>query len=157
METTRLPTNASASGPQNATFSYFHFNPAVHVKEKPFEILINLPSVEENPSAYRRTNQEFEDRQMIVQDARGQENNFSLDKAGFCWRNWAGPTEWHDISAAGLKEMGHEKIQQGYLKAVESFIKEEIEKQDGETVEFVEVFDYKVCLRHYAVVQRRKC
>ncbi|TGJ79779.1 hypothetical protein E0Z10_g8983 [Xylaria hypoxylon] len=100
--------------------------------------------MEENSSVYRRTNQEFEDRQMIVQDARGQENNFSLDRNGFCWGQWGGPTEWGDISAAGLKEMGHEKIQQGYIKAVERFIKGEVEEQDGETVEFVKVFDYKL-------------
>lgn len=110
------------SGPQSAVFSYFHFNSAIHSHEKPYEILINLPSAETKPDTYRRHNQEFEDHSTIVQDVRGREGDFSLDRNGMCWRTWHGPDAWQGIDAQGVKDMGHDRIQEEYITAVEAFI-----------------------------------
>lgn len=144
MEATLPSADTNGSGPQNATFSYFRFNPDVHTIEKPFEVLINLPSMEKGQSMNRRTNQEFEDRRMTVHDARGHESDFTLNQNGFCWRAWKELPDWRGTCAEDLQKMGHKRIQEGYIKAVENFIKAQIEEQDGEDVDFVEVFDYKV-------------
>jgi hypothetical protein len=133
-----------ASGDQAGVFSYFHFNEAVHSHEKPFEILINLPSFAKDPTKFRRTNEEFEYKQARVEDVRGREDEFSLDKNGVCWKRWEGPREWQGIDVHGVKNNGHEWIKARYIKAVENFIKTEIEAQDGKPVDFVKVFDYKV-------------
>lgn len=143
-EATARPPLPVASGLQPAVFSYFRFNPAVHGHEKPFEILINLPSMEKDPSNFRRTNQEFEECHTTVKDARGRENEFSLDRNGVCWRTWEGPREWLSINADALKGRGHQWIRDGYIKEVEEFIKSELERLDGKAVDFVKVFDYKV-------------
>lgn len=131
-------------GAQTAVFSYFHLNPSVHNHEKPYEILINLPSSDKGKSKYRRHNQEFEDREAIVQDVRGHEDQFSLNKNGVCWRQWDGPADWRELSAAGVMKLGHERIKSGYIKAVEEFIQQELEKQDGKPIDIVKVFDYRV-------------
>lgn len=133
------------SGPQSAVFSYFHFNSAIHSHEKPYEILINLPSAETKPDTYRRHNQEFEDHSTIVQDVRGREGDFSLDRNGMCWRTWHGPDAWQGIDAQGVKDMGHDRIQEEYITAVEAFIREELERQDGRAIGVVKVFDWRVC------------
>ncbi|KAF3014477.1 hypothetical protein E8E14_010510 [Neopestalotiopsis sp. 37M] len=132
------------SGPQPAVFSYFHFNPSIHNHEKPYEILINLPSSDNGKSEYRRHNQEFEDREAVVQDVRGFEDQFSLNSNGVCWRKWEGPAEWRDLKAEGVMKLGHEHIRSGYIKAVEHFIGQELEKQDGKPVDIVKVFDYRL-------------
>lgn len=144
MAATLPPADTSGAGPRTATFSYFRFNPEVHSIEKPFEILINLPSMDNGQSDIRRTNQEFEDRQMTVHDARGHESEFTLDQNGFCWRKMEELPDWRGRCAEDLRKMGHKHIQQGYIKAVENFIKAQIEAQDGKAVDFVEVFDYRV-------------
>ncbi|KAH7322589.1 hypothetical protein B0I35DRAFT_426086 [Stachybotrys elegans] len=132
------------SGPQSAIFSYFRFNPAVHDLEKPYEILINLPAADTNPDSYRRHNQEFENHTVIVQDVRGRENDYTLDHNGMCWRIWPGPTEWQGIDARGVKDLGHDGIQEGYIKAVEDFIRQELERQDGMKPDIVKVFDWRL-------------
>lgn len=132
------------SGPQSATFSYFKYNPAVHDHEKPFEILINIPSIDNDPQKFKRTNQEFKDCNTIVEDVRGSEDQFTLNKHSVCWRKWKGPDEWADLSADSLQSKGHEWIRDGYIKHVEHFLKSELESQDGRPIDFVKVFDYKV-------------
>ena len=134
----------STAGPQLATFSYFHFNPEVHEEEKAYEIIINLPSASSSPETYRRSNQEFEDRTVIVDDVRGHEDEFHLNVQGACWRNWYGPPEWLSLDGKGVSELGHEKLQDGYISEAEKFIKDEIEKQDNSKVDRVKIFDYKV-------------
>ncbi|KAF2790170.1 hypothetical protein K505DRAFT_251772 [Melanomma pulvis-pyrius CBS 109.77] len=134
----------SVSGPQTGTLSYFHWNPDMHDDEKPFEVLINLPSIERNPQKFRRTNQEFEDHQVVVEGVRGREQDITLNKNGFSWARWNGPKEWNGITADEVKAMGHEWLRQGYLRDVEKFIKSEVQKQDGQPVDFVKVFDYKL-------------
>jgi hypothetical protein len=133
-----------ASGDQYGVFSYFHFNPAVHTHEKPYEVLINLQSFEKDPKTYRRTNEEFEYKETLIKDVRGREHEFSLDENGVCWRKWVGPPAWQGLNVATIKANGHEWIRKAYVKDVESFIKSEIEAQDGMPVDFVKVFDYKV-------------
>ena len=130
-------------GPQPAVFTYFHFDSSIHTHEKPFEILINLPSAVVNSPGYRRSNQEFEKRETIVEDVRGREWKFNLDKEGFCWKNWEGPQSWLGVDGSGVQSKGHHAIESEYLREVEGFIKEEFERE-GQSVEKVKVFDYKV-------------
>ncbi|KAK6208486.1 hypothetical protein LQW54_006832 [Pestalotiopsis sp. IQ-011] len=111
---------------------------------RPYEILINLPSSDNSKSDYRRHNQEFEDREAVVQDVRGHEDQFSLDKNGVCWRKWEGPADWRGLNATGVMKLGHENIRSGYIKAVEDFIRQELEKQDGKPIGIVKVFDYRL-------------
>ena len=112
--------------------------------EKSYEILISLPSAAQNPTTFRRTNQEFENRDVVVQDVRGKEGEFSLDKHGVCWRSWNGPDPWIGIDSEGVKQLGHIGVETTYLREVEAFIKQEVEEQDDEPVDRVKVFDYKV-------------
>ncbi|KAK5651045.1 hypothetical protein OQA88_1061 [Cercophora sp. LCS_1] len=134
---------AAPSGPQAATFRYFHFNPEVHSREKPYEILMNLPLGGKDPN-YRRHNKEFEERRVPIQDARGREDKFTLDKNSFCWRHWEGPETWRGIDAEGVKALGNEEVETTYIKEVESFIASRLEQQDGEAVDIVKVFDYRL-------------
>ena len=134
----------ATSGPQLATFSYFHFNPTIHTHEKPYEILINLPQATTNSSGYRRSNQEFEPLECVVEDVRGREAEFGLDQQGVCWRRWEGPDAWKGVNAEKVKSFGHEGIEETYLADVEEFIKRELEHENGQRVERVKVFDYKV-------------
>ncbi|KAI5865743.1 hypothetical protein GGS23DRAFT_353137 [Durotheca rogersii] len=134
----------AGSGPQNGTFSYFKYNPEVHDYEKPFEILINLPSIENDPERFRRTNQQFEDRTTVVEDVRGREDQFTLDKQSVCWRKWEGPKDWAGLGADAIQSKGHDWIRDGYIKDVEQFIKLTLESQDGKPIDFVKVFDYKL-------------
>lgn len=135
-----------ASGPQQGSFSYFHFNPEVHAREKPYEILINLPLAGSTSHTYRRHNQEFQDRQVVVHDGRGRERDFTLNRNGFCWKVWHGPREWQGINAAGVKAMGNEWVRAGYIRDVESFIRAELETDDGGRgqIDTVMVFDYRL-------------
>jgi len=80
---------------------------------------------------------------MTVEDARGREEGFTLDKNGVCWRHWGGPESWRGIDAQGIKNIGHDKIQT-YIKEVEMFIKEELEAQDQKPIDTVKVFDYRL-------------
>lgn len=142
----------TTSGPQAAVFSYFCFNPAVHTHEKPYEILINMPRATEKPESYRRSNQEFEPREAVVNDVRGRESEFGLDQQGVCWRKWEGPREWRGIDGDAVKRLGHERIKRGYLKEIEGFVKRELELEGGSKVDKVVVFDYKVRKAHLALL-----
>ncbi|KAH6963026.1 hypothetical protein HG530_006756 [Fusarium avenaceum] len=138
---------AEVSGPQLGKFSYFKFNPAVHSREKPYEILINLPPRAPGEPLIRRHNQEFEDHHVTVNDMRGREDSFSLDENGFCWKIWEGPSEWKEMDAKGVKNLSDNDIQRGYILEAEQYLKEELERQDGREVDIVRVFDYR--LREY--------
>ena len=135
--------STAPAGLQIGTFSYFHINPEIHSREKPYEILLNLP-LKENDPAYRRHNKEFEQHKVTIQDVRGREENFTLDKNGFCWRHWEGPPTWKDINIEGAKAFGNQEVEDGYIKEVERFIASELERQDGKPVDVVRVFDYRV-------------
>jgi hypothetical protein len=131
------------SGPQTATFSYFHFNPDIHTREKPYEILLNLPLREKDPT-YKRHNKEFEEHRVPVQDVRGREKEFTLDKNSFCWRRWEGPVSWRGFDADVVKALGNEEVEATYIKEVEKFIASELEREDDKPVDIVKVFDYRV-------------
>lgn len=133
-------------GPQTATFSYFKFIPSIHTHEKPYEILVNLPSATKNPLDYRRSNQEFESHEIVAEDIRGKEDEFSLNLQGVCWRNWRGPEYLRDVDGEELKRRGHGSLGEGYIREAEDFIKDELERQDGRRADIVRVFDYKVSL-----------
>ena len=131
-------------GPQPATFSYFKFIPSIHTHEKPYEILVNLPSATKNRLDYRRSNQEFESHETVVEDIRGKEDEFSLNIQGVCWRNWRGPDYLQDVDGEELKKKGHESLREGYIHEAEDFIRDELEKEDGRRADIVKIFDYKV-------------
>ncbi|CAI4215893.1 unnamed protein product [Parascedosporium putredinis] len=133
-----LQSDDSLFGPRSAVLSYFRFNPDVHTREKPYEILVNLAP------GHRRHNQEFEDRSVTIADARSAQDQFSLDAHGFCWRKWAGPEEWRGIDAEGVKELGHDRIMSGYVTEAEAFLKAELEAADGKEIDIVKVFDYRL-------------
>lgn len=141
-----LSDTPSCIGPQTATFSYFKFIPSIHTHEKPYEILVNLPSAIKDPLEYRRSNQEFESHDTVVEDIRGKEDEFSLNVQGVCWRNWRGPEYLRDVDGEELKRRGHESLGEGYIREVENFIKDELERQDGRRADLVKIFDYKVSL-----------
>ncbi|KAL2073008.1 hypothetical protein VTL71DRAFT_10332 [Oculimacula yallundae] len=149
MQSSTTPSTA-CSGRQLGTLSYFHFNPDVHTVEKPYEIVVDTSNKSPLLKNLKRTNQEFEDRQVIVEDIRGREGDITLEKNGACWKVWDGPPEWHNISLEKIKDKGHQWVNDTYIGEVEKFIKEEVEKMDAEStvqggrVDFVKVFDYKL-------------
>ena len=137
MAQVQLPSGA-VSGPRPGVFSYFRFNPDVHTREKPYEILVNLPP------GRQRHNQEFEDCKTTVTDVRGRETDFSLDVNGFCWRKWAGPEAWRGIDAEAVKALGHDRVMSGYVAQAEEFLRSELAVSGESEVDIVKVFDYRV-------------
>ena len=79
-----------------------------------------------------------------MEDVRGREADFGLDQQGVCWRGWEGPDAWKGVNAEKVKSFGRGGIEETYLADVEEFIKRELEHEDGQRVERVKVFDYKV-------------
>ena len=80
-----------------------------------------------------------------MDDVRGRESGFGLDRQGVCWREWTVPDKWRGIDGEGFKSLGHEEIERSYLRQMEEFIKTELELEGGARVDRVKVFDYKVC------------
>lgn len=135
--------SAGPAGPQKGIFSYFHVNPEIHSREKPYDILINL-AVQESDPHFRRHNKEFEEHKVTIQDVRGRADDFTLDKNGFCWRHWEGPPTWKDANIETVKAFGNTEVEEVYNKEAEKFIALELERQDGKPVDIVKVFDYRV-------------
>ncbi|PSS22369.1 hypothetical protein M430DRAFT_137540 [Amorphotheca resinae ATCC 22711] len=100
----------------------------LYTTEKPFQIFIDLP-----PSAgdARRTNVVFEQREVILQDMRGSESSFSLDRHGFIAR--------HHARIPGLESPTTSFIETVYLPAVIELLKREVEGADR-----VVIFDWRV-------------
>lgn len=96
--------------------------------EKPYQIFIDLP-----PDA-PRTNVDFEVKDVVFRDIRGDEEAFDLDNNGFIMRTFE--------EVKGLDEApSTEFIQNVYLPAVKELLKREVEGADR-----VEIFDWRVCL-----------
>jgi hypothetical protein len=119
---------------QNATFSYFKLLPK-HEFEKPYEILIDLPEAAKHVP---RTNFSFEDRECVVQDARGREEEFSLDGNGFTWRRFE-----TSVTDFGSREV----ITDVYLREVEEFLSGLL----GSEVKRVVIFDWRVSNMSFSV------
>lgn len=80
---------------QIARFSYFKSQPR-HEHEKPCEILIDLP---DEAKHVPRSNLAFEVADCKIQDVRGREQTFTLDKNGFMWQK-------SDTMVEDLKDKG---------------------------------------------------
>lgn len=96
--------------------------------EKPYQIFIDLP-----PDA-PRTNVDFEVKDVVFRDIRGNEGAFDLDNNGFIMRTFEGVKGLDETPSA-------EFIQNVYLPAVKELLKREVEGADR-----VEIFDWRVCL-----------
>ncbi|KAJ3493111.1 hypothetical protein NLG97_g4943 [Lecanicillium saksenae] len=132
------------TGTRIGNLSYFRYNPDVHAREKPYEILINLPPRTAQGLPIKRHNQEFEDHAVAFQDARGREGNFSLRQNGFCWIKWDGPQQWRDITPEMIRRLTLEQVRISYLVEAEQFLMDELNRQEGEHVDIVKVFDYRL-------------
>jgi hypothetical protein len=113
---------------QFATFEYFQWRD-IYKTEKPYEILINLPSDKKHLPTH---NLAFETvRNLKVEDVRGHESEFCLDTHGFLWkRHRTTVTDWKSRDA----------IVNYYLPEMERFIKDHIIDADR-----VFIFDWRVC------------
>lgn len=68
---------------QKATFEHIQWQ-EIFKTEKPYELFMNLPNEDGD---VKRTNLVFDTvASQTIEDARGQEEKFSLDKNGFMWR-----------------------------------------------------------------------
>jgi hypothetical protein len=114
---------------QSATFSYFKLLPK-HELEKPYEILIDL---QEAAKHVPRCNFSFEEKECLIQDVRGKENEFSLDANGFTWKRF-------ETSATDFQS--RETIKDVYLREVEEFLSRLL----GSEIKRVVVFDWRVSL-----------
>jgi hypothetical protein len=132
----------SLRGDQTATFGYYQLRPEEYAREKPFEILINLPAVTKARSGFRRSNLKFEDRLCQVHDVRGKEHEFELCKHGVCWRRW------NDAAISDVQSMmrkGNRAVEEEYLPQVEAFLRRTLAEIEGPRVDIVRIFDYRVC------------
>ena len=101
----------------------------LYKKEKPFQILIDIPK---HAPDQRHTNVVYEEREEIFNDVRGKEQEYSLDDHGFTYRHYDFAfDEYQDRAAVEAK----------YLPKLEEFIKREV--QDVDKVFF---FDWRVCI-----------
>ncbi len=109
------------------TLSYFDFLPR-HETEKPYKILINLPEAAQH---IPRSNLAFKDHECYIEDARGREEDFTLNKDGFTWRH-------HQTAVEDLRN--RDEIELKYLPETARFIRQNIEGD----IRRVHIFDWRV-------------
>lgn len=112
-----------------AQFEYLQWQELFR-KEKPFELFLNIPNTATDA---RRTNlafraHDFED----VEDVRGNERTFELDKHGFQFRRHK--SQLDNFSNA-------QAVESSYLKEVEDLVKREVNGADKVTI-----FEWRVRL-----------
>ena len=111
-----------------ANLKYFKWTP-LFLTEKPYQILMDTP--DGCPSS----NFEFEPAPaQTIQDLRGRESEFSLDKNGFAVRR-------HLLDRVRMEAWTRESVEGLYFKEVDRILREEVE----EVVECV-IFDWRVCM-----------
>jgi hypothetical protein len=115
---------------EKAEIQFLQWQP-LYEHEKPFQLFLDIPP--EAPDQ-RKTNLVFEPKDVLVQNIRKQEANFSLDINGFMVRNLQG---FHDLASL-------ESITSEYLPAVEKLLKQEVEGADK-----VVFFDWRVRFFHH--------
>ncbi|KAI0406995.1 methyltransferase CmcJ [Xylaria palmicola] len=103
------------SGTVTAAVNYIKKLP-IYEKEKPFQILIPIPPDAEDP---RTSNIEFEEREQIFNDIRGQAEQFNLDDHGF--QIVHAPTALHPFDAAN-----QDFIKTRYLPEVEEILRKHV-------------------------------
>lgn len=95
--------------------------------DRPYQIFIDLPD------STPRTNVEFEVKEVVFRDVRGQEDSYELDTHGFMLR--------HSKEIEGFgNDPTPEFIEKEYLPSVEELIKKEVKGADR-----VKIFDWRVC------------
>jgi len=108
---------SNASADILAEISYIKWSPLFET-EKPFHIFIPIPK---DAKDQRQTNVDFEAKQTIIRDIRGQEAKFDLDNNGICFR--------HHKSAFNDFE-NIEAVQREHLPEIERILKSEVEGAD---------------------------
>ena len=96
-----------------ASLTYLKWNDS-YDKEKPFQILSNIPKDAEDQ---RATNLEWESHEIALRDARGYEHHYSLDKHGFAFRT---------IPAVEIQVPDRGFMEQEYLPQMENLLRREI-------------------------------
>ena len=115
------------AGPTTAaSVTYLKWND-IYDEEKPFQILSDIPK---GAKDQRTTNLEWESHEVSVQDVRGYEHQYSLDKHGFAFRT---------VQPVGMEEPDRRFIEQEYLPLMENLLKAEL--NDVQRVLF---FDWRV-------------
>lgn len=109
------------------TFQYIVWQD-LYLKEKPFQLFLDIPS---DAPDQRKTNIEFEHKEVVVQDIRANEETFSLDSHGFMVRRSG--------TLSSLVDMTTTSVESIYLPAVEEFLRAEVEGVDR-----VFFFDWRV-------------
>ncbi len=99
---------------------------SLYEKEKPFQIFTNLlPDSQDR----RKSNLAWDEREVLVEDLRGQERDFQMDASGFATCQLPGFADLSDPEA----------IREEYLPAVEDMLRRELDD-----VGTVVVFDWRV-------------
>lgn len=99
----------------------------LYEKEKPFQILIDVP---EDSADQTHNNQQFERKEQIFRNTRGQENSFDFDAHGFTYR-------FHDSDFDDFEDQ--QRVESVYLPKVESLLRKGVEGIDR-----VLFFDWRV-------------
>ncbi|KAA6413645.1 MAG: hypothetical protein FRX48_02006 [Lasallia pustulata] len=101
-----------------ATFHYITWKD-LYLREKPFQLFIDIPA---NVPDQRKTNIEFERKEVGIQDIRENEGTFNLDSHGFLVRRSSTLSSFEDLNTTSVEST--------YLPAVEKFLRAEVEGVD---------------------------
>jgi hypothetical protein len=99
----------------------------LYTQEKPFQVHADIP---EDARDKRKTNVVFEEKDTIIHDVRGNEDQFSLDKTGFMYCK-------HQTAVTDFEV--HQDVEENYLPEVEKLLREKVEGVDQ-----VFLFNWKV-------------
>lgn len=100
--------------------------------EKPYKAFKELQA-KDDPS---NTNLEYEGRQQLIKDVRGQEHFFSLGEQGFTFQNWD--------NVPSLDWTIEGEITGMYLPAVKNFLAETLQREGSIVIKKMKVFDWRV-------------
>ena len=100
----------------------------LYLKEKPFQLFLDIPA---DAPDQRKTNVEFEHREIAVQDIRQKKEAFGLDSHGFMVRR--------SSTLSNLVDLNTTSVESIYLPAIEEFLRAEVEGVDR-----VFFFDWRV-------------
>ncbi|KAH8652628.1 hypothetical protein BGZ60DRAFT_533491 [Tricladium varicosporioides] len=110
---------------EKASIKFLKWSP-LYEKEKPFQIFMDLlPDAQDQ----RKTNLEWDEKVVVVEDFRDRAQDFQLDTHGFTTRRLAGFTELPDKDV----------IQEKYIPAVKEMLQKEVDD-----VGTVFVFDWRI-------------
>lgn len=94
----------------------------LYLTEKPFQMFLEIPPDVEDQ---RKTNLVFEDRDIIVKNIRGHEEDFELDKHGFSVRKFS-----KGAVCLAERTLDENTVRSFYFPAVDEFLKDEVDGVD---------------------------